>query len=95
MIRSMRKTLFVTLWIVLICVASHATTPDRQGSGEAVSWTGGVYPAALVVGGFTNFTLSPACMRAVVVAAVACSQVGLAGLAGCGLLVHMAHGICR
>jgi hypothetical protein len=45
-------------------------------------------------GGYMNLQLSPHCVRAIVSAAVACSQVGPAGLAGCGVLLHMTQSAC-
>ena len=84
----------MAVWIMLIGVAFLATSMDPSRPYPEVSYEGQTSPAALVWGGFMNFTLSPACMRAVVVAAVSCSQVGLAGLAGCGVLVHLLQGLC-
>ena len=88
-----RKSALVVLCVLLICVASFVTNADQTARPEVLR-AGDAPPAALMWGGFMNFTLSPACLRAVVVAAVSCSQVGLAGLAGCGVLVHLLQGVC-
>ena len=89
------------LWRLLLVVAAVSTLgsgpsigfragdPKRTDSG-ATSSVG----AALRRGGFMNFQLSPHCMRAIVAVTIACSQVGPAGLAGCGVVLHQTQGSC-
>jgi len=80
--------------VAMLCVVAQVTTPWATGSSSGVAERMDIHPATEVVGGFMNFTLSPACLRAVLVTAVACSQVGLAGLAGCGFLLHEVQASC-
>jgi len=88
------KSVRSALCVVMLCVAAQVTTPLATGSTPAGVERMDIHPATEVVGGFMNFTLSPACLRAVLVTAVACSQVGLAGLAGCGFLLHELQASC-
>ena len=91
---SAHKTVRSVLCVVMFCVASQTTAPLEPGSSSGGAAKPDAPPATQVVGGFMNFTLSPACLRAVLVTAVACSQVGLAGLAGCGFLLHEVQASC-
>ena len=90
----MHKSVRAVFSVAILCVVAQATTPLATGSSSGEAGRMDIHSATEVVGGFMNFTLSPACLRAVLVTAVACSQVGLAGLAGCGFLLHEVQASC-
>lgn len=86
------------LWLAVI-VSLLGSSPWVASAGHEPRQISALHPERVVfaetlVGGFMNPQFSAHCMRALVTAAVACSQVGPAGLAGCGVALHLTQGAC-
>jgi hypothetical protein len=84
----------VAVCLVLGMLLVGGTLPQKAQPTPTERVVLGIDDPTQAWGGLVRFFLSPHCVRSLVRASVACGQVGLTGLAGCGVLLVEARSAC-